>query len=33
MARGLLARDIEAEQRGIWGATIRDGDKEDDILV
>jgi hypothetical protein len=32
MAKG-LARDIEAEQRGIWGAAIRDGDKEDDILA
>lgn len=32
MAKG-LARDIEAEQRGIWGAAIRDGDREDDILA
>ena len=30
MAKG-LARDIEAEQRSIWGAAIRDGDKEEDI--
>ena len=32
MARG-LARDIEAEQRRVWGAAIRHGDEDGDVLA